>query len=324
MDLSNLQDKDVTVFGGTGFIGRAVVQRLAHAGARIRVPTRCLSSALPLKTAGNVGQIVPLSIDLHNDADLKACVSGCHGVVYLPGLLTERTGTFLDVHADTPGRLASICAEESVRAFVFMSALGAREESPSAYAKTKAMGEARVTKAFPSATVMRPSVVFGPRDDFFNRFKRMAISSPFLPLVGGGEGRMQPVYVGNVADAISLSLSNSSHHGKIYHLGGPDVVTMREIMELVCKYSGHKRKLLSLPWSVALMMANVAEAIPFLPAPITADQIAMLQEDNVVPPRVLTLKNLGVSPSSIEANLPKYMGTWHTHDRYRAFNAVEN
>src|SRR5262245_25371459 len=218
----------ITVFGGSGFVGQHLIRRLAKQGWVVRVAVRDPATALKLKPLGNVGQIVPMRADIRDQAAVDLAVAGADAVVNLVGILYESgAATFQAIHADGAARVAAAAAKAGARHFVQLSSIGADAGSGSAYARTKAAGEQAVLAAFPSAVVMRPSIIFGPEDAFFNRFARMAQLSPALPLIGGGQTRFQPVYVGDVAEAVMRALSDQATAGRTYELGGPRVYTFK-------------------------------------------------------------------------------------------------
>ncbi|WP_026872585.1 complex I NDUFA9 subunit family protein [Inquilinus limosus] len=302
--------KTVTIFGGTGFIGRYVAQLLAQRGWRIIVASRHPDRALPLKTAGAVGQVVPVFADIRDEGSVAAAVAGADAVVNLVGILFERGKQRFDaIHAEAAGRVARAAAAAGAGRVVHISAIGASADSPSAYARSKAAGEAAVRAAFPGAAILRPSIVFGPEDGFFNLFATLARTAPFLPLFGGGTTRFQPVYVRDVAAAVVACLEQDGAAGQTYELGGPRVYTFRELMELTLKQTGRKKRLVSLSWGVASLEARL---FSLLPKPLlTPDQVAQLKIDNVVAPGAKTLADLGISPTPAELILPSYL------DRYR-------
>ncbi|WP_366655426.1 complex I NDUFA9 subunit family protein [Fodinicurvata sp. EGI_FJ10296] len=300
----------VTIFGGAGFLGRYIVRDLAKRGWRVRVATRDPDKALFLKPMGSVGQIVPLPANIRDDDSVAAVVDGSDFVINLVGILAPSgKQTFSAVHAEAPGRIARIAAEAGVKRLIQVSAIGASPDSPSDYARSKAAGEAAVLEGFPAATILRPSIVFGAEDGFFNRFANMTRFSPFLPLIGGGKTRFQPVYVGDVADAVMACLDRDDSQGKIFELGGPRSYTFRELMELMLKVIGRRRILLPLPWSVARIMGSIFERLPL--KILTRDQVTQLQHDNVVSGALPTLADLGVETTALEGILPSYL------DRYR-------
>jgi uncharacterized protein YbjT (DUF2867 family) len=308
--MDTIGQKTVTLFGGTGFVGRYVAQRLAHRGWRIIVASRHPDRALPLKTAGSVGQVVPVFADVRDDGSVAAAVAGADAVVNLVGILFERGRQRFDaVHGEAAGRVARAAAAAGATRFVQISAIGASADSPSAYARTKAAGEAAVRAAFPAATILRPSVIFGPEDGFFNLFAGLARMAPFLPLFGGGTTRFQPVYVQDVADAIVACLEGEGTADQTYELGGPRVYSFRELMALTLKQTGRRKRLVSLSWGVASLEAKL---FSLLPKPLlTPDQVLQLKIDNVVAPGAKTLADLGIAPTPVELILPSYL------DRYR-------
>lgn len=300
----------VTVFGGSGFIGRYVVQRLARDGWTIRVAVRHPGRANFLKPLGNIGQITPLCVPLQDREAVAAALSGADAAVNLVGVLFEGgRQRFQAVHAEGAGTVAAAAADAGVASLVHVSALGAAADSASAYARSKAEGEAAVRAAFPEAVILRPSVVFGPEDGFFNRFADMARFSPALPLIGGGRTRFQPVYVGDVARAVMAALNDPACRGKSYDLGGPRSYSFKELMELLLSTIGRKRMLVGLPFGLARLQATFLELLP--QPPLTRDQVTLLRQDNVVAPDALSLRDLGIEPTAPEAVIPTYL------DRYR-------
>ena len=300
----------ITVFGGSGFIGRYLVQRLAKRGWVIRVAVRRPPAAQFLKPLGDVGQIVPIAASLQHEGSVVAAVAGASAVVNLVGILYEAgRQTFAAVHHEGARRVAAAAKAAGVERLVHMSALGADPQSPALYARSKAAGEQAVLATFPGATIVRPSIVFGPEDDFFNRFASMARLAPALPLIGGGRTRFQPVYVGDVADAIVAILEKPEARGRTYELGGPRVYSFRDLMTLLLREIGRHRLLLPLPFWAARLQAALLELVPT--KPLTRDQVRLLERDNVVQPGALTLADLGIEPKSVEVIVPTYL------DRYR-------
>lgn len=298
--------KVAMVFGGSGFVGRYMVKRLAQRGYVVRVGVRDPDRATFLKPMGNLGQIVPMAASVRDDASVAALVAGAEVVVNCVGILYE-TGsqTFQALHAEAPGRIGRAAAAAGVGHVVHVSAIGADAASPSVYARTKAEGEAALRAAFPGAVVLRPSIVFGPEDNFFNQFAALAQVLPALPMFGGGSTRFQPVYVGDVADAAMAALDRAEAAGKTYELGGPKIYTFREILEFILRTTGRKRFLVSIPYSVGALQARLFE---LLPKPLlTRDQLLLLQRDNVVSPGALTLADLGIAPKAVEAIVPTYL-----------------
>lgn len=301
-----MRNRVVTVFGGSGFLGRHLVRRLAERGATIRVPTRRPERAGFLRPMGDVGQIALLPWSAGDQRSIEALVEGATDVVGLIGILFESgRGDFSMLQGELPGRIAIAAASAGVRNLVHVSAIGADPASPSVYARTKAAGEAGLRQGFPSATVLRPSVVFGPEDGFFNRFAMMAQISPFLPLVGGGHTRFQPVYVGDVADAVVAALSREDSRSRTYELGGPAVRSFRELLVYLLHVLGRRRLLLPLPFAVARLQAQVLQYLP--EPPLTPDQVTLLTRDNVVTGGHPGLAELGITPTPMEAIVPTYV-----------------
>lgn len=313
-----LSGTQITVFGGTGFIGRYVIDRLADQGAIIRVATRSKASAYFLRTAGAVGQVVPVSCDIHDTDSIRRTVQGSDIVINLVGILGEKgkKNTFCALHHEFPMRLAQIAAEENVTRLVHVSALGADKDSASVYACSKAEGEAAVLAAFPKASILRPSIVFGQEDRFFNFFAKIANISPFLPLIGGGNTLFQPIYVGDIAEAVMrcLMLSAEKVQGKIFELGGDTVYSFRELMEKMFSYTDNPRRLVSLPFSLAKPYAAILQCLPG--KVLTVDQVRLLQQDNIVTDTLPTLADLGISAEPMEAVLPHYLRRFQPGGRF--------
>lgn len=304
-----MQDRIITLIGGTGFVGRYVTRTLAKAGYRIRIVARRPQAALPLKTAGNLGQIALLHGDLSKPETIIPYIQDAYAVVDLVGVLFESSRQrFTTLHAKGAERLAQAAKAAGVTSFVYLSALGVDRASSSSYARSKALGEKAVLAAFPDATILRPSVIFGPEDHFFNRFAQMSTRSPALPLIGGGDTRFQPVYVGDVAEAVKICIENHATAGKTFELGGPDVLTFRQVMERVLQYTGHKRLLAPLPFALGSAMATVMECIPG--KPLTRDQVRLLHYDNVVSPDALNFAALGLHPTAIDLVVPDYLAVF--------------
>lgn len=314
----------VTVFGGSGFIGRYVVNALARTGCRIRVAVRRPDLAGHLQPLGGVGQIHAVQANLRFEGSIRRAVEGADGVVNLVGIL-QQSGkqTFRALQGAGAGLVARAAREAGARAFVHMSALGASRVSNSAYARTKAEGEDLVRRAFPGAVVLRPSIVFGPEDEFFNRFAAMARISPFLPLVGGGRTRFQPVFAGDVAQAVVAGLDGRARPGVIYELGGPRTYTFRELLELVERYTERDRRFLPLPFWMAKVQGWFLQVLPN--APLTLDQVRLLQSDNVVSQEAIsearTIEALGIEPHSVEAIVPEYLVRFRPKGEFSARQA---
>jgi uncharacterized protein YbjT (DUF2867 family) len=306
---SNL-DTLVTVFGGSGFVGRHVVRALAKRDYRIRVAVRRPELAGHLQPLGRVGQIHAVQANLRYPASIEAAMRDSHAAINLVGILAEGGAQRFDaVHAAGPGAVARAAAAAGA-AMVHVSAIGADENSPAHYARTKALGEKAVLAALPDATILRPSVVFGPEDAFTNRFAALARIAPALPLIGGGVTRMQPVYVGDVATAVADAVDGKTRPGATYELGGPEVLTMREIMAIILAVTERRRMMLSLPFGLAKFQANFLQFAPG-PLKLTPDQVLLLRSDNVVSSQAkaagLTLEGLGITPDSLEAIAPQYL-----------------
>ncbi|MFH5925159.1 complex I NDUFA9 subunit family protein [Roseomonas xinghualingensis] len=293
------------VFGGSGFIGGHVVQRLARRDFVVRVVTRAPDSAKALMTQGMVGQIVPIGAGKMEDAVIARAVEGAGLVVNLIGILAERKkGDFARIHGELPGRIGQASAVAGVRHLVHVSALGADPESESLYARSKAQGEESLRAAFPRATILRPSIVFGPEDSFFNRFAGMARMLPVLPLVGGGT-RFQPVYVGDVADAVVAVLDRPEMAGRTYELAGPQAATFRELMEYMLEVIGRRRRIVELPEGLARLQASLTSWMPN--PPLTQDQLILLKRDSLPSPGTPGLRELGIEPTAMEVVVPTYL-----------------
>jgi NADH dehydrogenase len=308
--MASNQETLVTVFGGSGFIGRHVVRALAKRDYRIRVAVRRPELAGHLQPLGRVGQIHAVQANLRYPASVQAAMRDAAVVVNLVGILTESGGqSFAAVQAKGAETVAKAAAEIGAR-MVQVSAIGADEHSSSHYARAKAAGEKAVLAAVPSATILRPSVVFGPEDEFTNRFAALARISPMLPLIGGGVTRLQPVYVGDVASAVADAVEGKAKAGATYELGGPEVLTMREIMQMILEMTDRDRMLLPLPFGLARVQAFFLQFAPGA-LKLTPDQVELLKVDNVVSEAAqaagLTLQGLGITPDSMEAICPQYL-----------------
>jgi uncharacterized protein YbjT (DUF2867 family) len=314
--------KRVTVFGGSGFIGRYIVKRLAAEGWVVRIAVRDSVAAAFLKPCGNVGQIVPMHCDVRDQDSVAMAVSGSDAVINLVGILYQFGRQRFDaIHAEAAGRIARAAAAAGVKRLLHMSALGADPQSQSKYARSKAEGEAQVRAAFPGATIIRPSIVIGPEDGFFNRFARLAQMLPVLPLIGGGVTRFQPVYVGDVADAYIAALKSEASAGKTYELGGPRSYTMRELMEIMLKIIRRKKRLVTIPYGLAEMKAAVLQLLPV--PPLTRDQVKLLESgDNVVSGSAPGFAELGLQPQGIEAILPTYLDIYRPGGRFASIRAA--
>jgi len=307
------QRKVITVFGGTGFLGRHIIYALARTGAQIRVATRAPQRAYFLRPAGDVGQIVPYACNVHDGASVANALRGATHAVNLVGTLCEqgKNGTFDNLHHLAPKRMAEQAGEASLESFVHVSALGASVQGKSAYSRSKALGENAVTRTFARSVVLRPSVVFGPEDDFFNRFAEMARLSPFLPVVGNGETKFQPVYVGDIAKAVHAVITApypQKHAGQTYELGGPETLSFRDCLQRLLAVTGQKAHILSLPMPLAQLVAVFGSVLP--KPPLTRDQIKNLQTDNVLSEHYPVLEDLGITPTALGAILPSYLNQY--------------
>ncbi|MBM3480274.1 MAG: complex I NDUFA9 subunit family protein [Alphaproteobacteria bacterium] len=311
----------VTVFGGSGFVGRHVVRRLAARGDVVRVAVRDPVAAAFLKPMGNVGQVVPMRVEIADAGAVAEALRGADTAINLVGILRETGRQRFDaVQGEGAERLAAAARDAGVARFVQVSAIGADAASDSAYARSKAAGEAGVRRHYPDAPILRPSVVFGPEDDFFNRFAQLAQLAPAVPLVGGGHTRFQPVYVGDVADAVLRVLDSPAASGRIYELGGPRTMTFREVIEFVLVQTGRRPALVNLPFGVASMLAAIMEK---LPAPqLTRDQVRLLRRDNVAAQGAPGLRELGIEPTPVEAVVPAYLEIYRRGGRYAAGRAA--
>jgi NADH dehydrogenase len=308
----------VTVFGGSGFIGGQTVRQLAKAGWRIRVAVRNPNLAYAMRLHGDVGQIDVVQANVRNEASLRRALAGAAASVNLVGVGYEngRQG-FQAVHVMGARNVAAAAKAEGVGRVVQMSALGADTASPSKYARTKAEGEAAVREIHPDAVVVRPSVVFGPGDHFFNRFAAMAQVSPVLPLIGGGATRFQPVFVGDVAQALARTATAPGAAGQTYELGGPAASSFRQLMEMILAETGKRRLLLPVPFPVAGLIGAAGDIAAMLVTPaITADQVALLKTDNVVTGACPGLVELGITPTTLEAVLPAYLYPYRRGGQY--------
>lgn len=318
----------VTIFGGTGFIGRHVIQRLVRQGAVIRVPTRDTEAANYLKPMGEIGQIAPIPCDITDKASVKRAIDGSDQVINLIGILAKSgRSTFDSIHVEAARTIAEAATEAGVRQLVHVSALGASADSPALYARTKAAGEEAVKSAFDGATIVRPSAIFGSEDNFFNMFASLARLTPVMPVFGcplipkpklfgldtpidfdfygDGGTKLQPVFVGDVAAAIIKILDTPSLAGQTYELGGPKVYSFKAMLDLVLKVSGRPRLLLPYPFALAKFFAFFLE---FLPKPLlTRDQVELLKTDNIVSGDLPGFKELELTPTSAEAILPTYL-----------------
>lgn len=302
-------DKRITIIGGTGFVGSYVVKLLAERGYQISIIARDAETNFHIKTAGDVGQIKLISGDITRPESLQGKLNGSHAVINLAGILFQRGRQKFDsVQAQGAGHLATLAKQAGAGRFVHVSAIGADSASPSHYARSKAAGEQAVRAAFPGSTILRPSIIFGIEDNFFNKFAQLASLTPFLPLIGGGKNKFQPVYVMDVAHAALAAVEQDSLPGKTFELGGPSVYTFREILEFIFRTIGRKPAFLPLPYALASLMGTFANLLPT--PPLTADQVALLKSDNIVNTRSNTLKDIGIIPQSVENIVPLYLARY--------------
>ncbi len=304
----------VTVIGGAGFIGRYVVQALARAGCRVRVVSRHADSALFLKPLGDLGQIQVVSGNITSDAALAAAFAGAAAGVNLVGILAEAGSQRFDaLQAEGAGRAARAAAAAGARAFVQVSAIGADAASPIAYARSKGQGEQAVLAAFPGATILRPSLVAGPEDQFFNRFAGMARLSPILPAIAG-DSLFQPVYVHDVADAVLAALNSAEARGQTYELGGPEVLSFARILALISDWTGLNRPVVPFSDFTSGLLARLGDVLPFMP--MNSDQLAMLKKGNIVGPGMKGLADLGVVPTPLDAFVPAMLERFRRGGRF--------
>jgi len=308
----------VTVFGGSGFVGNQAVRQLAKAGWRVRVAVRNPNLGYRMRLLGDVGQIDVVQANVRDADSVRRALEGAAAAVNLVGILYE-TGRqkFQAVHVDGARAVAEAAAAGGVARVVQMSALGADPEGPSAYARTKAEGEAAVRAARPDVVILRPSVVFGPEDRFFNKFAAMASFSPVLPLIGGGETRFQPVFVGDVGKAVAKAVAAPEAAGQTYELGGAAEFTFRQLMEMMLAETGRRRILLPVPFGVAGLLGGLGDLVAgVVPPPVTSDQVRSLRADNVVSGQYPGLADLGLAPTTLEAVLPTYLYRYRKGGQY--------
>ncbi|PLU46434.1 complex I NDUFA9 subunit family protein [Sinorhizobium medicae] len=319
MTLSNLPPL-VTIFGGSGFVGRHVVRALAKRGYRIRVAVRRPDLAGHLQPLGNVGQISFVQTNLRYRNSVDRAVDGADHVINCVGVLFENGRNTFDAVQDFGARAVAEAARATGATLTHISAIGADARSDSSYARTKGRAEAAILEILPTAVILRPSIIFGPEDGFFNKFAEMARFSPVLPLIGGGNTRFQPVYVTDVAEAVARSVDGKLAGGTIYELGGPQVLSFRECLDIMLKTIDRKRSFVSLPFGIASLMGSVASLVPFIEPPLTADQVVLLKSDNVVSAMAetegRTFAGIGIEPTMLESILPTYLVRYRPHGQY--------
>ncbi len=313
--------KTATIFGGTGFIGRHVVRELAWLGIRIKIASRFPEKAYFLQPCGQTGQISSIYCDYSSQESILKTVEEADYVINCTGILNERKkGDFNKVHAQIPGMIAQACAKSNVERFVHISALGI-DISNARYAASKRAGEKKIREFFPESIILRPSLVFGPDDDFFNKLARLSSFLPALPLIGGGKTRFQPVYVGDIADAVINAITPPgnvpiSPIGKTFQLGGPEIMTFRDIIEKLLHYSCRNRLLVNVPWIMAKLQASILSCLPG--KLLTIDQVELLRTDNIVSEDALTLENFGIIAKDLDTVLPAYLEKYCSEGNYRS------
>ncbi|MCB1378391.1 MAG: complex I NDUFA9 subunit family protein [Alphaproteobacteria bacterium] len=318
-------NKLITIIGGSGFVGRHIVRALAKRGYRIRVACRRPDLAGHLQPLGTPGQIMPVQANVRFPASLAAACDGAHAVINLTGVLYSAGAQSFDaVHVFGAEACAKAAKAAKARLFIQMSALGADENSTSDYARSKAAGEKQARANFPGTIVLRPSVVFGPEDDFFNRFAALARFTPALPLIGGGETKFAPVFVGDVAEAVARLVDRGEADGRTYELGGPESLSFKQLMEFTLATIGRERLLVPVPWPIARIQGLL---LGLLPKPLlTSDQVELLKTDNVVSEEARqerrTLEGLGITPRGIEGIVPSYLYRYRKAGQFTAPSGI--
>ena len=320
MNARSNSDTLVTVYGGSGFLGRHVVRALARHDYRIRVAVRRPELANHLQPLGKVGQIHAVQANIRDGASVEAAARDAHVLINLVGVLFERGRQRFDAVHTVGAEQVALAANAHGARMVHVSAIGADENSPSCYARSKAAAEKLVLAAQPTAVIMRPSILFGPEDDFFNRFASLARLSPALPLIGGGKTRFQPVFVGDVSAAIAIAVDGNARAGTIYELGGPEVRNFKQLMQYVLMTIERKRLLVPIPFFIAKLKAMFLQ---FLPTPLlTPDQVDLLRADSVVSEQAKaeqrTLQGLGIEPEPLETIVPSYLWRFRKTGQFRS------
>jgi uncharacterized protein YbjT (DUF2867 family) len=319
MTLSN-QPKLVTIFGGSGFLGRHIVRALAKRGYRIRVAVRRPDLAGHLQPLGNVGQISFVQANLRYRKSVDAAVQGADHVINCVGILFQSGRNTFDSVQDFGARAIAEAARAVGAPLTHISAIGADAKSASDYGQTKGRAEDAIRSILPDAVIMRPSIVFGPEDGFFNKFAEMARLMPVLPLIGGGKTLFQPVYVGDVAEAVAKSVDGTLAPGKTYELGGPEVLSFRQCLEMMLETIDRTRPLVPLPFAIASLIGSVASLVPFIEPPLTSDQVTLLRSDNIVSADAIaqnrTLTGMGIAPTLLSAILPAYLIHYRPHGQF--------
>jgi NADH dehydrogenase len=313
MQMTGRTDKLATIVGGSGFVGRHTVRAMARDGWRMRIGVRRPDLAGHLQPMGNVGQIHAVQLNVRYPQSVRAAMEGATVVVNLAAILSKSgRQTLLSVNVEGPRIVAKAAREAGVETFIHVSALGADPKSKGNYGRSRAAGEAAALAEFPTAIILRPSIVFGPEDEFFNRFGFMAQMAPMLPLIGGGRTKFQPVFVGDLAQAIANAASGAAKPGTIYEIGGPEVISFRQVMDRTQEWTGRSRPYLRMPFWLAKVAAFATVPLPNSLRPLTVDQVRMLQRDNIVSEVAKsegrTLAGLGVTtPQMISSIVPGYL-----------------
>jgi len=310
------QNKTVCIFGGTGFLGKFITQSLCRAGYRVKIATRLPESVYDLKPYGAVGQVVGYRCDYNSQESITQAINGCDAVINLVGILFEKKkNSFHRIHAQLPEQIAQACAKEKITKFIHVSAMGI-DQSQSKYAASKLEGEQRVRAAMPNSVILRPSVVFGPGDGFFNLFAKLSLFLPVLPLIGGGHTKFQPVYAGDIAQAITNIITNHSdqYDGKTYALGGSEIMTFKEIYQMIFDITKRPRPLVPLPFFIAKIQGAI---FSMMPKPLlTMDQVVSLQSDNIIQDGDLTFTDLGITPMTVGSIVPDYLSCYKRGGRF--------
>ncbi len=319
MTMSN-QPKLVTIFGGSGFVGRHIVRALAKRGYRVRVAVRRPDLAFHLQPLGNPGQISFVQANLRFRNSVDAAVKGSDYVINCVGILFEKGRNTFDAVQDFGARAVAEATRATGAKLIHISSIGADAESESVYASTKGRAEDAIRSILPDAIIMRPSVIFGPEDNFFNKFAGMARFAPALPLIGGGETEFQPVFVGDVAEAVVRGVEGKLEAGRTYELGGPEILTFHQILDMILEEIDRQRPLVRVPFGVASMMGSLMSLVPFVDPPLTADQVTLLKSDNVVSQEAadagLTLDGMGINPTLASAIIPTYLVRFRPQGQY--------
>ena len=318
---SDNSEKLVTIIGGSGFIGRHIVRSLAQRSYRVRVACRRPDLAGHVQPLGTPGQVMPVQANVRYPASLAAACDGATAVINLTGVLVSRGAQSFDaIHVFGAEASARAAKNAKAKVFIQMSALGANASSKSEYARTKAAGEAKAKATFPGAIILRPSIVFGPEDNFFNQFAGLSRLAPALPLIGGGMTKFTPLFAGDLAEAIAILIDRGEASGQTLELGGPEVFTFKQLMEFTLETIGRKRLLVPVPWIIAKIMGTLMGYLPG--APLTADQVELLKTDNVVSEAATSegrdLASLGITAQSIQGIVPSYLYRYRKAGQFTA------